>query len=137
LLGQFPEDLNYVVKHFPLPNHNFAYKSAMAAIAAGKQGKFWEFHSKLLENYDQINEEKIVELAGVVGLNIEQFNIDRESEEGRKVIQEDIENGSKIGVRGTPSVFLNGKRINNKELQNISEMIRHELNKEAVPVSTK
>ena len=91
----------------------------------------------MLENYDQINEEKIVELAGVVGLNIEQFNIDRESEEGRKVIQEDIENGSKIGVRGTPSVFLNGKRINNKELQNISEMIRHELNKEAVPVSTK
>ena len=129
LLGLFPKDLNYVVKHFPLSSHKFAYKSAMAALAAGKQGKFWQFHSKLLENYKQINEEKIAEIAGVVGLNIEQFNIDRQSEESKKVIQEDIENGKKIGVRGTPSVFLNGKRINNKDLKNLPDIIRHELNK--------
>jgi len=101
----------------------------MAALAAGKQGKFWQFHSKLLENYKQINEEKIAEIADVVGLNIEQFNIDRQSEESKKVIQEDIENGREIGVRGTPSVFLNGKRINNKDLKNLPDMIRHELNK--------
>ena len=101
----------------------------MAALAAGKQGKFWEFHSKLLENYKQLNEEKIVEIAGAVGLNMERFNIDRESEEFKKLIQEDIEDGKKNGVQAVPSVFLNGKRISNKDLGRLPEMIRHELGK--------
>ena len=101
----------------------------MAALAAGKQGKFWEFHSKLLENYQQINEEKIVEIAGEVGLNMDQFNQDRKSDSGRQVIREDMENGRRIGVRGTPAVFINGKRINNKDLQALPVLIQRELNK--------
>ena len=129
MLGQFPEDLNYVIKHFPLSNHQFAHQGAMAALAAGKQGKFWEFHSKLLENYQQINEEKIVEIAGEVGLNMDQFNQDRKSDSGRQVIREDMENGRRIGVRGTPAVFINGKRINNKDLQALPVLIQRELNK--------
>jgi protein-disulfide isomerase len=51
VLEQFPDDVKYVVKHFPLSNHPFAHQSAMAALAAGKQDKFWEFHSQLLENH--------------------------------------------------------------------------------------
>ena len=137
LLDQFPEDLNYVVKHFPLPNHKFAYKGAMAALAAAKQGKFWEFHSQLLENYKQLNDEKITEIAGTVGLNIEQFNIDLESGDSRKLIQEDIQNGKEIGVRGTPSVFLNGKRIDNKDLGKLTDLIKRELKKDSNASSKK
>lgn len=126
MLEKFPNDVSYVIKHFPLSNHQFAHQGAMAALAAGNQGKFWEFHSQLLENHKQLNDEKILEIAGGMDLNMDQFNQDRQSASNRRLIQEDIENGKKIGVRGTPSVFMNGKRISNRELGNLPELIMRE-----------
>ena len=126
MLEKFPNDVSYVIKHFPLSNHQFAHQGAMAALAAGAQGKFWEFHSQLLENHKQLNDEKILEIAGGMELNMDQFNQDRQSASNRRLIQEDIENGKKIGVRGTPSVFMNGKRISNRELGNLPELIIRE-----------
>lgn len=128
MLEQFPDDVNYVIKHFPLSNHQFAHQGAMAALAAGNQGNFWEFHSQLLKNYKQVNEQKVLEIAESLELNMEQFNMDRQSASFRQLIQEDIENGRKIGVRGTPAVFINGKRIDNKELRNLTRLIRREVN---------
>ncbi len=127
MLEKFSNDVNYVVKHFPLANHAFAHQSAMAVLAAGKQGKFWEFHGQLLENHDQINEEKIIQIAGEMGLNMDQFDLDRQSAASRQLIQQDIENGQQIGVRGTPSVFLNGKRVHKPG--KIPELIMKELEK--------
>jgi protein-disulfide isomerase len=127
LLDQFPNDLNYVIKHFPLSNHPFAHQGAMAALAAGKQGKFWEFHSQLLENHNQLNDEKIVEIAAGLQLDMEQFNRDRNSASVRELIEADIENGRKVGVRGTPSLFMNGKRIKNPGA--LPALIRRELAK--------
>lgn len=125
MLELFPKDLNYVIKHFPLSNHKFAHQGAMAVLAAGKQGKFWQFHSQLLENHQQVNDEKILEIAAALELNMDQFNQDRISESGRQLIKADVENGRKIGVRGTPSVFMNGKRIKNPGL--LPALIRREL----------
>jgi protein-disulfide isomerase len=127
LLNQFPDDLNYVIKHFPLPNHQFAHQGAMAALAAGRQGKFWEFHSQLLENHKQLNDEKIVDIATGLQLDMEQFNRDRNSAASQELIQADIENGRKVGVRGTPSVFMNGKRVKNPGA--LPQLIRRELAK--------
>lgn len=129
MLEKFPNDVSYVIKHFPLSNHQFAHQGAMAALAAGNQGKFWEFHSQLLDNHKQLNDEKILEIAGGMDLNMDQFNQDRQSASSRRLIQEDIENGKKIGVRGTPSVFMNGKRISNRELGNLPELIMRERSK--------
>jgi len=99
----------------------------MAALAAGKQGKFWEFHSQLLENHKQVSDEKILQIAGELGLNMDQFNQDRQAPASRQLIREDVENGRKIGVRGTPSLFMNGKRVKNPGA--LPELIRRELNK--------
>ncbi len=99
----------------------------MAALAAEKQGQFWAFHSKLLENHKQLNEEKIVEIAKELELNMDQFAKDRQLTSIRKLIDEDLENGKRIGVRGTPTVFLNGKRIANKDLGKLQQLIRQEL----------
>ena len=125
MLDQFPNHLNYVIKHFPLSNHQFAHQGAMAALAAGKQGKFWEFHSQLLENHKQVNDETIVEIAAGLQLDMEQFNRDRNSASGKELIKADIENGNKVGVRGTPSLFMNGKRIKNPGA--LPALIRREL----------
>lgn len=127
MLEAHPDDVNYVIKHYPLPNHKFAYKGAMAALAAGNQGKFWEFHSQLLKNYKVVNEEKILEIAQGLGLNMAQFATDRTSSSLGQIIREDTMNGRSIGVRGTPAVFINGKRIDNRDLRNFAELIRREL----------
>lgn len=130
MLEQFPEDVNYVIKHYPLSSHKFAHQSAMAALAAGKQRKFWEFHSKLLENHNKLNEEKIIEIATELELDLDQFGQDRKLETSRQLIREDMENGKLVGVRGTPAVFLNGKRIKNKDLGSLPKLIDRELKKQ-------
>lgn len=129
MLGKFPDKVNYVVKHFPLSSHQFAHQGAMAALAAGKQGKFWEYHSQLLENHQRVNEDKLVAIAQGLGLNMEQFKQDRQSPSSQRLIQEDVENGRRVGVRGTPTVFMNGKRMNNDDLRNLPELIARELQK--------
>ena len=123
MLGRYPDDLNYVVKHFPLSNHKFAHQSAMAALAAGKQGQFWAFHSRLLENHQQLDEAKIQEIAEGLGLSMDQFNQDRQSPASRQLIHDDVQDGRKSGVRGTPSGFLNGKPVENKDICNLVELI--------------
>jgi predicted DsbA family dithiol-disulfide isomerase len=127
VLEQFPTGVKYVIKHFPLSSHAFAHNGAMAALAAGKQGKFWEFHSRLLENHDQVNEQKILDIAGELKLDMERFKKDRQSASSRKLIQEDIKNGRAIGVSGPPSAFINGKRIRNQDLGRLPELIIREL----------
>ena len=127
VLTQFPNEGKYVIKQFPLSSHAFAHQAAMAALAAGKQGKFWEFHSRLLANHDQVNEQKIVDIAGELGLDMDQFNKDRQLESSRQRIREDIENGKRIGVTGTPAAFINGKRIRNRELGTLPQLIIREL----------
>ena len=129
----YPDDLNYAIKHFPLSSHPLAHPGAAAALAAGNQGKFWEFHSQLLDNHDQLSEEKITEIAAALNLDMEQFNRDRASEQVRKIIAEDVANGRKVGVTGTPSVFLNGKRIENRKIGNLPALIQKERQKKAKP----
>ena len=127
VLNVYPNDLKYVVKNFPLPSHRHAYKSAVAALAANEQGKYWEFHEELLKNHRSINDQKITSIAENLKLDMTRFTKDLESAKSRATINEDVQNGRNIGVRGTPSVFLNGKRIQNRDLANLSKIIKAEL----------
>ena len=129
MLDKYPNEVKYVIKHFPLSSHRYAFKAAMAALAANNQGKFWEFHHKLFENFKALNDEKIKSIAEELGLDMEQFNKDLNSSQNRAVILQDLNNGKKIKVRGTPSVFMNGKKIENRQLANLSKIIEQELGK--------
>ncbi len=101
----------------------------MAALAAEKQGQYWQFHSELLKNHSVIDNEKIMEIAEDLGLDMARFQQDLQSPASRELIRSDVENARKIGVHSTPSVFLNGKRINNRELSRLAEFIQQELKK--------
>jgi protein-disulfide isomerase len=129
LLEKYPNDVKLVVKHFPLPSHKFARPAAIAALAAHKQGKFWEFHVKLLENYRSLNDKKIEEIAIELKLDMEKFTADQKSPDISALIARDIQNGKAIGVRGTPTIFLNGKRVKNRSMQGFQQMIEAELSK--------
>jgi len=101
----------------------------MAALAANEQGKFWEFHHKLFENYKVLNDSKIQDIAKELGLDMEKFNKDMNSPVIAKLINRDLKNGRQVGVRGTPTIFVNGKISKKRDLSGFSEMIEAELKK--------
>lgn len=129
MLKKYPNEVKLVIKHFPLRNHKFALKAASATLAASEQGKFWEFHHKLFENYKAINETKIQGIAEELDLDMERFNRDMKSSKIAKLVNRDLDNGRKVGVRGTPTIFINGKISRKRDLNGISEIIDAELKK--------
>mgnify|MGYP001813810923 FL=1 len=128
-MEKYPNDVKLVIKHFPLSSHKFAKPAAVAALAAHQQGKFWEFHAKLFQNYRALDEQKVQEIATELELDMEKFATDRKSPEISALIERDIRNGSAIGVRGTPTIFLNGKRVKNRSMQAFQQMIEAEMAK--------
>lgn len=110
VLQAYPKDVNFIVKHFPLGFHPQAKPAAKAAMAAGEQGKFYEMADGLLDNHNQLSAAKIDEVAEKIGLNMKKFKADLEENDAKyeQQIQEDMQLGSKVGVRGTPTFYING-----------------------------
>ncbi len=112
LLKEKGRELNFVFRNFPLREiHPHAYISAVAAEAAGKQGKFWEMHDLIFENQDRLSADFLLSLAEALGLDPEQFSKDSNSEEVQGKIEMDFESGIRSGVNGTPTFFINGSPV--------------------------
>mgnify|MGYP002725715730 CR=1 FL=1 len=126
---KYQDQLKLVIKHFPLANHKFARIAAQASLTAHKQGNFWEFHSKLFENYNAINDGKIEEIAMELKLDMDQFASDINLPDIHRIIDRDIQNGKEIGVSGTPTMFINGKLITPRTFDDIVNKIESELEK--------
>ena len=116
-------------KNFPLRNHKLALPAAQAALAAGKQGKFWEYHDKVFENYNKLSDELLEQFAKDLGLDMDRFRKERGNPEITSLINRDLREGSRIGVRGTPTIFVNGKRLEQRSLEAFSAAIESELNR--------
>jgi protein-disulfide isomerase len=129
VLEKYPNDVKLVVKHFPLPMHRYARKAAIAALAAGKQGKFWEIHEKLFANQKNLSDDKVEAIAQELGLNMEQFNKDLKDPSIASLIDRDINNGREANVQGTPTIFVSGKLLNQRSLQGFQQAIEAELKK--------
>lgn len=115
--------------NFPVKSHRYAETAARAALAADKQGRFWEFHDELFENTNQLNDEKVREIAKALNLNMAQFESDWQSGETLTKVRSDIEQGSRIGVRGVPAIFVNGRQLKQRSLEGFSAIIDKELEK--------
>ena len=109
LLHQRGKELLFVYRNFPLQEiHPHAYVAAVTAEAAGKQRKFWEVHDLIFENQDKLNTNYLLSLIDSLGLDLEQFAKDSNSEDLLKKIETDFDSGIRSGVNGTPTFFLNG-----------------------------
>ena len=117
------DTVTIVFKNFPLRSHQYATTSAVAALAAGRQGKFWEFHDELFKIYKQINENKIIEIAQQIGLDMNKFNQDIKDPAIRTTIRNDYQEGIAIGVRGVPAVFINGKQFRGRNIEDYQAAI--------------
>lgn len=115
--------------NFPVKSHRYAETAARAALAADTQGRFWKFHDELFENTNQLNDEKVREIAKALNLNMEQFEKDWQSGETLTKVRSDIEQGSRIGVRGVPAIFINGRQLKQRSLEGFSAIIDRELEK--------
>jgi protein-disulfide isomerase len=110
ILDAYPKDVRFCFKNYPLPFHPNAMPAAKAAVAAQKQGKFFEMHDKMFENQRALAPEKYEEWAKEVGLNVDQFKKDMDSPEVAAQITSDMKEAGDVGVRGTPSFFIDGKQ---------------------------
>jgi len=129
VLKKYPNEVKLVVKQFPLPNHSFALQASKAALAANMQGKFWEMHDALLKNYNALDDKKLQDIAKEVGLDWAKLEKDMNSPSVTEIIKEDVANAREVGVRGTPTVFLNGKNTRQRSLGGFSQEIEAELAK--------
>jgi protein-disulfide isomerase len=118
-----------VFKNFPLNMHQFARKAAAAALAAGKQGKFWEFHDRLFQNYNRLNDQVLQEQAQQLGLDMQKFEKDMNDPQIAQVINQDLQDGAKAGVRGTPTIYVNGALLKNNNPEGFQAAIDKELEK--------
>ncbi len=131
VLEKNPNQVKLVFKNFPIRNHKFAMPAAVAALAAGKQGKFWEFHDLLFKDYNRLNEQKVNEIAQKLKLDIKKFEKDRKDPRIRAMINRDLVEGNQAGVRGTPTVFINGRLLRNRNPAGFQELIEKALKKPA------
>jgi len=129
LLDTFPNDLKHVYKHFPLGFHKRAVPAAKACMAAGIQGKFWEMQDILYKNPKQLEDDDLKEYAEKIDLNVEQFEKDMKSEKVAKWVKDDIAEARRVKVTGTPSLFINGKRVKDRKPDAMKKVIKDILKK--------
>lgn len=110
ILKAYPNDVTFVFKNYPLPFHKEAMPAAKAAVAAGKQGKFFEMHDILFKNQRALAADKYAVWAAEIGLDVEKFKKDMESPEVAAQVTGEMKEAGEVGVRGTPSFFINGKQ---------------------------
>lgn len=129
VLDAYPKEVRLVYKQFPLSFHPQARNASKAALAAGEQGKFWEMHDIVFANHNKLSEEKFKEFAAKIGLNAAKFDADYKSNKYDKQIQDEITLGNTVGVRGTPSLYLNGKKMAGRSLNDFKTAIDSALKK--------
>lgn len=112
ILKAYPSKVRLFFKEFPLDFHPQAAIAAEAAIAAQKQGKFWQMHDAMYAHPDRLSRQDLLADASKLGLNINEFEADLDSAAVKQIIMRDIGEGNRAGVEGTPTLFINGQRYN-------------------------
>ena len=125
VLKKYPKDVNFAYKNYPLPAtmHPQAMPAAKASVAAGKQGKFWEMHDIIFKNISALGNDKYKQFASEIGLDVARFEKDMESPEVQAIVNKDSSDGRAADVTGTPTFFVNGKRVSNRSVEGFSQMI--------------
>jgi formate-nitrite transporter family protein len=111
LVDEYPDSIHLLYRHFPTTNrHRESALAAEAAEAAGAQGRFWQMHDTLFAHQDQLQFENLRSFARLIHLDGEQFVHDLMAHRYRDKVQRDLLSGLQNGVKGTPSLFINGQR---------------------------
>ena len=127
VLEQYPNDVKLV--HKLCPYHDFSREAVEAAYAAWDQGKFWEYHDLLFYNQLVLNKPKITAIAEELHLDLKRFNKKMKDPAIQKLIDRDMADVSRLGILGTPTVYVNGKVLNDRSFHGFQAAIDGELKK--------
>jgi protein-disulfide isomerase len=109
VVESYAGDVKLVFKHLPLPIHQHAFKAAQAAVCAGQQGKFWEYHDLLFESSSDLSAEAFNRFAVQLGLKTTEFKSCLDSEFSRNAVMRDLQEARQSGIQSTPIFVVNGK----------------------------
>jgi protein-disulfide isomerase len=126
LVEQYKTKVKWVFMNYPIPMHPNAANAAAFALAAGRQGKFWEFKKKLFENQGQLDQLHIEQYAGEMKLDVGRLKADTEALRSRVRHERDI--GERLDLSGTPSVYINCRKVEGSPtLDNLTSYVEAEL----------
>lgn len=120
-----------VARDFPLSQHAEAFKAAEAAEAAREQGKYWEYVQVLMQNQAALGVEKLKSFASELELDRSRFDSALDSGKFAEMVQRDVEDGKKLGLKGTPSLFINGRRVSAKSYEELKASVEAALKSSA------
>ena len=128
VMKQFPKDVKFVFKQFPLDSHADAQFGAEAALAAQAQGKFWEMHDRLYAGFPDISRRTVIRYAKEIGLDMNKFTYELDKHTYAVRVRLEEHEGEVAGVGGTPTFYFNGKKFNGAfEPSIVAGVIRNEL----------
>ncbi|HET9529633.1 MAG TPA: thioredoxin domain-containing protein [Blastocatellia bacterium] len=114
LIKEYGDRIRLVVRDFPLAQHANAASAALAAEAAREQGKYWEYIAILFQNQSALGVDRLKEYASRLGLDTKRFDEALDSGKHAEKVQRDLNDGYRIGINSTPTVFINGQRVREK-----------------------
>ena len=123
----YPDKIKLVYKNFPLDDDGPSMLAALAATAAHRQDRFWEFHEELFNGADRLDDAMMIEIATQLGMNVVQFEDELEDPATFERVEGDILIGDEAGVDRVPSVFINGRPVKNGSLDRVVELVEREL----------
>ena len=129
LITEYGDRVRFVVRDFPLKMHADARKAAEAAEAAREQGKYWDFTAILFRNQSALKPDQLKQYAQVLGLDRAKFDAALESGRFADSVQRDLSDGERIGVTGTPTFFVNGRRAADSSYETLKAALEAALKK--------
>ncbi|WP_163870607.1 DsbA family protein [Myxococcus eversor] len=126
----YGKKLRVVMRQNPLSFHPRAKPAALAALAAGEQGKYWEMHGKLFANQKKLDDASLQQFAQEIGLDLDKWKADLTSPKLADAIQQDQALASQLGASGTPAFFINGRFLSGAQpIDNFKALIDEEMGK--------
>ncbi len=119
----YPKEVKLVFKHFPLSFHREARPAAEAALFAHKQGKFWEMNDLIFQNQRALTMESFKSFAQQIGLDPQALEASIRSESHKSLIDKDLADGQKANVTGTPTIYVNGKKLPRRDFATFKQVI--------------
>ena len=111
LMKQYPDQVRWVFKNFPLDFHADSPLAHAAALAAERQGKFWEMHDLIFANQHTLKRDNLLAEARSLNLDMGRFTADLDSADVKRQLEADKKEGEWLGVNGTPAFFINGTSL--------------------------
>jgi protein-disulfide isomerase len=127
-LDEFKNDVRVYFKHYPLSAHPNARLAAEAAVAAQKQGKFWPYNDGIWAHAEELSPAVLEKIAKEVGLDVEKWRKDLDSDDVRARVQKDHAEGEALNIQATPTIYLNGREYTDpRDIDSLKDWINEEL----------